>query len=126
MALTLLLVLAGIVATDQPPAGGRTARALGAHPDAATEPGQPCRVPPLQLGSAARTGPFKLLKPFELAPTSKSREPGLVQLRNRRTGVTCTMLIVPVTPSVDPGMLVNASDHHLDPIVRNDLSPCHE
>jgi hypothetical protein len=105
------------------------AGALGAQPAAATEggrPERPLKVPPLQHGSAARTGLFKPLQPFELVPTSKSKEPGLMQLRNRRTGVTCTLLIVPVEPSVDAGMLVTTSDHHLDPIVRNDLSPCHE
>jgi hypothetical protein len=126
MLLRILLVLAGSVAMDQPPASGVKSTA-----DAESSPGTGAglgehkfRVPPLQLGSVARPAPFQLLQPFELIPTVKPPEPRFRQLRNKRTRTICTLLIVPTPPSLDSGMLVNPSNDPRDPIVRNDLSTC--
>ena len=55
-----------------------------------------------------------------------------LRLHNPRTGVTCSMLIVPVRPAVDagifPGAIAPAADERrtADDIVRNQASPCVE
>jgi hypothetical protein len=49
---------------------------------------------------------------------------GLVQLRSERTGVTCTMRILEVKPTVDAGIFAPLGAPHPDPIVRSSLSPC--
>jgi hypothetical protein len=127
MALTRLLVLAGLIVAEGSPAGRVLSGTFSARPAVAAglgRPEQPFNAPPLQRGGVARPNPFQLLKPLELVPLSHSTDSGFVQLRSKRTGVTCTMLIVPVDPSVDPGILVTTSEDRPDPIVRNELSPC--
>jgi hypothetical protein len=109
MTLTVLLMLAGIAATNLSPAQRQT----GASVDEKT------------AAAAVRTGSF--LETVRLS--THGPQPGKAsvgQLTNRRTGVTCTLLIAPVKPLVDPGSVVPTHDHHADGIVRNDLSPCVE
>jgi hypothetical protein len=56
----------------------------------------------------------------------RPRDDRTVQLRNESTGVTCTMRIVGVEPTIDRGILARESGPRLDPIVRNSASPCVE
>ena len=128
MTLTLLLVLAGLLATDEPRSGPTLSCRSGAQPAAvqAARSEQPFGIAPLQLGNPGRKGPFQLAKTPRLAVRSKQASPGMTQLRNRRTGVTCTMRIVRVEPSVDPGILASTMETRTDPMVRNELSPCVE
>jgi hypothetical protein len=53
-------------------------------------------------------------------------ERGVVQLKNSRTGVTCTMLIVPMGPNPDAGILGGHRGLVVDDMVRNSMSPCVE
>jgi hypothetical protein len=126
MLLGLLLVLAGSVAMDPPPASS-----VKRTPDVESGPGtradlaeQKFRVLPLQVGSIVRPAPLRLLQPFELIPTRTLPERGFSQLRNKRTGALCTLLILPVSPSLDSQILANPTTDPRDPIVRNDLSAC--
>ena len=66
-------------------------------------------------------GPNSLVK--KTNAKRDSRSPG--QLTNKRTGVTCTMLIVQ-GPEVDPGIHALSSGPVLDRIVNNVASPCVE
>jgi hypothetical protein len=128
MTLALLLLLAGPFATDEPQARP-VGDGPGARPEATAQAGgsgQLFKVAPLQLalaGIRGPKGPFQLAQAPRLAANSR---PAMVQLQNRRSGVTCTMLIVRVEPSVDPGILAHTLEAPADPMVRNDLSPCVE
>lgn len=129
MTLTLLLVLAGLLATDEPRSGPTLSCGSGAQPAAAVQAArseQPFGMAPLQLGNPSRMGPFQLAKAPRLAVRSKQASPGMTQLQNRRTGVTCTMRIVRVEASVDPGILASTMETRANPMVRNELSPCVE
>ena len=120
-----LLVLAGLAAMDQPaaerPSGGPAADAGMAAAAARAE--ERFTLAPAQRGEPARPGSFQLAQPFELVPTRSAPQSGFMQLRNKRAGVTCTMLIVPVSPSLDAGILKPTPQLH-DPIVQNDSSAC--
>jgi hypothetical protein len=122
----LLLVLASSVAMGQSPPSW-VKRTQGAEPGRG--PGaelreHELRVPPIQLGNRARPAPYQPQELLELVPTGKHSEAGFRQLSNKRTGAICTLLIGPVSPSFDFGVLVNPSTVPHDPIVRNDLSAC--
>jgi hypothetical protein len=106
--MTLLVVVAGLLMA-------RTA-APGIAPD--------------RVGSQARSE-------GEGSRLEGSRTPRLLagestlRLQNRRTGVTCAMTIVPVEPTMDPGIFGNpvgdkAERGSTDPMVRPQLSPCVE
>jgi len=119
MGLTLLLSLAALAAPppDPPP------------PEAARQGAPPApsfRAEPLHLGPPAPR-PFQLLPRAPVSVTAAPARPGETQLRNRRTGVTCTLRIIRVPEPVDPGMPIgSAYPAEPDPSVRNDLSPCSE
>jgi hypothetical protein len=120
MTLALLLVLAAPTA-DAPKAGVPATSA--AHD---TRPLPSFRVAPLQLGPAAGR-PFQLRWPVRAQPERSSANPTETQLTNGRTGVTCTMRILPAS-ATDPGIgrpIPEGEGSH-DPIVRKDLSPCLE
>ncbi len=52
-------------------------------------------------------------------------KPKEFQLTGPKSGVTCTLRIVPVSPSGDAGILSPAPpDRSTDPILRRDLPPC--
>ena len=59
----------------------------------------------------------------DMNPRRGSRKP--TQLTNKRTGVTCTMLIVQ-GPEVDPGIHAPRTRPVADRIVNNAASPCVE
>jgi hypothetical protein len=127
MTFALLLVLAGALATDarHSPEAAVETRAM---PGAATTSlsGEAFKVAPLVFGSPYRRPAFQ---PFRLAqadPNTSLISTGVVQLQNRRTGVTCTMRILELKPSPDLGIFSPASGPHPDPIVRSSLSPCVE
>ncbi|HEY6546337.1 MAG TPA: hypothetical protein VI589_00465 [Vicinamibacteria bacterium] len=106
MTLRLLVALTGILGTDQ----AQLARSPGAD-----------RPQPAQAQEGLRP-----------APSTGRMESGFLRLHNPRTGVTCSMLIVPATPSVDagifPGAIAPAAPERraADDIVRNQASPCVE
>lgn len=78
------------------------------------------------LGSAGSGLEARSVRPAPAAPeASRSRE---MQLRNSRTGFTCSMRVLRVDPSGDSGIVAKmwAGRAQPDPIVRNDLSPCLE
>jgi len=127
MTLTLLLVLAGSMANESPgvarPAGPDSGVSLAAV-ERQTQPSA-FWVAPLQLGPSARP---LALRPGETGLAAQELNRGTTQLRNPKTAVTCTMRVVVLQPPIDPGILrpTQGSLQQLDPIVRNQLSPCLE
>jgi len=127
--------LAGAFATaaqgSSPEAGGSASATV-----TATRPGgsaRASRIAPL----GAREPQGHSLNLFRLVPADPRAllriDPGAVsassdpiQLHNPRTGVTCSMRIVEVKPTVDPGIFAMVDVPHLDPIVRGSASPCVE
>lgn len=110
--LTFPLVLTGFLAIEVP--------------NPAAQPAEPFAALTKML---ERSVPVRLFGQFNLprkGSDSRSIDEGVVQLSNRRTGVTCTMRIVQAKPSVDPGIRFGAPEQHPDPIVRNSVSPCVE
>lgn len=123
MRLAFLLALAAAPMTDQHPTDARAAAAIQA-----TRPSQNFQAAPLQLGLAP-IAPFQpgvsVQAPPSLVASPPVRE---TQLRNRRTGVTCTLRVIRAGASMDPGILVPPfrGAREADPIVRNDVAPCVE
>lgn len=81
------------------------------------------------------TGPGIGQDHFQAAPPRPGTPPGRAfpylneaQLSNGRTGVTCTLRVVPAGTSTDAGMIRSLPQRrsHPDRILRNDLSPCVE
>jgi hypothetical protein len=115
----LILVLAGILATDAKTATSSEAFKV-----------DPLIVPWNPVGHALFA--FRLVVPAH--PNALARaQPGAspastdpVQLQNSKTGFTCAMRILEVKPIPDPGILAPVSGSHTDPIVRNSSSPCVE
>jgi hypothetical protein len=68
----------------------------------------------------------------DLRPAPNEGTGSGLRLHNPRTGVTCSMLIVPMRPAVDagifPGAIAPAAPERrtADDIVRNQASPCVE
>jgi hypothetical protein len=120
MSLALLLVVAALdpaVLADASaavvPYGARSGRSF--------------RVAPLQLVPPP-VRPFQLAVPDRGPRVLDSASPLPAQLTNRRTRVTCTMRVVRVGPSMDPGILADVARvvPDRDPIVRNGVAPCVE
>jgi hypothetical protein len=90
-------------------------------------PGRGFRVAPLQLGPPP-VRPFQLAVPDRLPRVRDPSSPPQTQLTNRRTRVSCTMRVVRLGPSMDPGILGGESrvGSDPDPIVRNEVAPCVE
>jgi hypothetical protein len=106
MTLTLLLVLAGLLEADShtrtKPSDGLDAQpAVAAQRGRAEKPDVPPRSP-------------------------KRTDPGLRQLQNKRTGVTCTLRILRIDPPVDIDMVVASAGTSRDRVTHNELSPCVE
>ncbi len=118
MTLTVLLVLAAVAS---PGAGARTVP--GRIP---SDPGA-FRVAPLRPAPTPYT-PFALRSPLGPAPLLAPPRIGARRDVRHPDAVTCTLRIVRVPPSMDPGILLELppAEHHPDPIVRDDLSPCTE
>jgi hypothetical protein len=82
------------------------------------------RAEPLSLGKPVRL----LWQLFSFVPASPrigASSPEISPLRNRRTGVTCSMRILAIKPVLDEAMVV-PYETPPDPIVRNASSPCVE
>lgn len=126
MMLTFLLVLVGAVAADEAqlvvPLTVESGRVAGVP---ATSPGA-FQVAPLVLGSAVRMVPFQAFGVPQARSGAGGEDERIVQLENKRAGVTCTMRIITVKPTIDRGILAPTSVPQPDPIVRNSLSPCVE
>ncbi len=120
MGLMLLLTLAVLAQPSPAPVAPG-----GSRPNA--RPAPSLDVEPLQLEAPVlRLRPLLPRASGSGSITGASAGPGETQLRNRRTGVTCTLRIVRV-PALDAGILFTvpgAVEPH--PSVRNDLSPCSE
>ena len=105
MTLRLLVALMGVLGTDQ----AQLAQSPGAH----------------------RPLPAQAQEDLRPAPSARVGS-GFLRLHNPRTGVTCSMLIVPVRPAVDAGIFPGAiapaapESRTADDIVRNQASPCVE
>jgi hypothetical protein len=130
MTITILLMLAGVLATEatgsspegtsQSQASARSATSSEAFK---TEPRLALWRPlghPLRAFGLVWTHPAVVVPDPVASPAST----GLVQLQNPRTGVTCTMRILEVKPTIDAGIVASLSGPHPDPIVRNSSSPC--
>jgi len=127
MTLTVLLILAVFAASDEAPP-----RAAAAAKDEATAATVPAASPTRTESffeavrkkiAVARPTPLLIPSP-SASPSPDPVESGERQLTNRRTGVTCTLRIVPKLPSVDRGAVAETAEGHPDSIVRNDASPC--
>jgi len=89
--------------------------------------GQAASAPPASGGSwPGARGRRALASPGDtFAPVSAP-----FQLRSSRTGVTCSTLIVPADPDVDPGIFASRPDTPSreegprDPMVRSRISAC--
>jgi hypothetical protein len=130
MALTLLFVLVALVATEQHDPGRQGGVRSGTPLPTAertARPDQAFRVVPLQLAPTPLKS-FQLSALAQRAPVLTKSSPAETQLHSSRTGVTCTIRIILVSPSMDPGILQKASDGQtpIDPIVQNEHSPCLE
>jgi hypothetical protein len=83
----------------------------------------PFQVRPLNLSLWPQVG-WRRAGPF----TQQSPEPGMGPmargLTNPRTGVTCTMRILPMEKNPDPGIVRQSEGTVPDDIVRNSASPC--
>jgi hypothetical protein len=125
MTLTVLLILAGFAASDEAPARATTARKEDAPPATIARTDSFIQAVRKRL-SVARPTPLLVASPF-VSSSPDSEESTERQLTNRRTGVTCTMRIVPIQEPVDPGAV---GDRNIvdarppDAMVRNDVSPC--
>jgi len=128
MAHALLLVLIGVMSADEPgiaqsvPDVGKAQPATSAQAKTAG----PFQVAPLVLGNVRGVVPFPPFVLHQGSPGTSSTDDQIVQLQNKRIGVTCGMRIVKVEPSIDPGILAPSSAPHPDSIVRNSHSPCVE
>jgi hypothetical protein len=127
MTLTVLLILAGFAATDEAPSRATTA-ANDEATSSASAPAAPARRDSFfeavrKKIAVGRPTPLLIPNP-SASPSPDPAESGQHQLTNRRTGVTCTLRIVPMRESVDPGAVAGTGGGRPDPIVRNDVSPC--
>ena len=120
MSLALLLVVAALETAAQADASAAVV-AYG------TRSGRSFRVAPLQLRPPP-VRPFQLAVPDRGPRVLDSASPPQTQLTNRRTRVSCTMRVVRLGPSMDPGILGGVAQvvPDPDPIVRNDVVPCVE
>ena len=146
MTLTVLLMLAGLAAADDTAPRSTAGAALEEPGESAGRAESFLATMRRKLGAAGRTAPATAAAaapaapapaaPSAPAPTAspspQSEEPSF-GLTNRRTGVTCTMMIVPRKPSevdargiLDNPGIIPVPVHPADGIVRNDLSPCVE
>jgi hypothetical protein len=106
MTLRLLMALAGVLASGQ--------------------------TPPVQVSDADRLRSILAQQGYEPSAMLEITQSGFVGLHNRRTGVTCSMVIAPVDTSMDAGIFagrgrpVPTDDRPADPMVRSRLSPCVE
>jgi hypothetical protein len=125
---TLGFVVVGVVAVQAVPspvqgAGPAPFTAVAPLP-ATSRSTEAFRPEPLSRGK-----PVRLLRQlFSFVPSSppiETSNPEISPLRNRRTGVTCSMRILAIKPVPDEAMVVPYKTPP-DPIVRNSSSPCVE
>ena len=125
MTLTFLLVLAGLVAANEPTLPLQAGRSPGAQPPSGAEggrPEEPFKTAPLELG---RPSPTRQLEFFTLPQGNlRSVQAGAGEQQGKRAGVVCTMRIIQAEPSLDAGMVRSVPAGHLDRIVRDDLAAC--
>ena len=128
MAHALLLVLVGAMSAHELGLGQSVSEVGKAKPVASAQASTatPFQVAPLVLGNTLGVVPFQPFVLNQEPPGTSSTGDQIGQLQNRRTGVTCTMRIIKVQPTLDRGILAPTSAPHIDPIVRNSLSPCVE
>lgn len=109
MTLALLLVLAGLLPTKES--------------QTVVQPTErPSKVDPVHLWIPSLGGGPDAAS--ALGP--KGADPGMTQLYNPRTGVTCTLRILRVGRPVDKEMLAKAPRTLDEKMVHNELSPCVE
>lgn len=116
MALTLLLILAAFAA-------GRTEAGIAGTGPQGSRSTQVVRAAPVQPDPAEAER--RLARQVRAARRQAALLGRETQLRNRRTGVTCTLRILRIGPSMDPGIAGGTGDL-VDSIVNNGVSPCVE
>ena len=124
----LLLALAAVLSVADRPGGVAASEVArgSATPGPKIATADPFPLKPLDLRLWPGVG-WRRPRPFEpprLEGGAKERPPRFTQLTNPRTGVTCTMRILPAGPSVDPRGTAGFGRDVPDDIVRNSASPC--
>ena len=129
MTLVLLLVLAGRVAAPglQTVAENAGAQGKEAAQTSTSRPrlsAGPFVTAPLELSRLRLKHPFRLAQGSRLGVGAGQEAIDGAQMPSISPRVVCTMRVVKADSKLDPAFVVRIPAGALDPIVRNNLSPC--
>ena len=128
MTLVSLLVLAGQVAAGPAQTAPTSPGSLASQ--AAATPTSPIAAPfegaRLEWWRPLLQGPFRLARRPQLRAGASQEPSDTPEVGDVAPRVVCTMRIIKASPAVDPALVVPLPPGPIDPIARDDLSPCTE